>query len=297
MVPWIQVYSNLIKHPKTSDLADRLKISSSCTSPNAVAAGMLVSLWLWAAQNAPDGDLSLCGNRAIAEAAEWKKKPDAFVDALVQCRWLDEDRKLHDWDEYAALLQNCLENQRKKTRERVQRYRDRQRENVTDEMPECNAVPDSGCNVTGRYISTPVTLCNASTRPNLTIPNQTNIFCGGGGDSAREAADETLLAKIGLRPQEYPFVSRDTVEDVIRTARNLFTKYGLGVPKPWDCRGVFTAWPQRQLLDYAFEQSALARKPGNWGYIAGVLETCSLRGVETEEQARRWDRNRPDKEG
>ena len=26
------------------------------------------------------------------------------------------------------------------------------------------------------------------------------------------------------------------------------------------------------------EQSALARKPGNWGYIAGVLETCSLRG-------------------
>ena len=296
MVPWIQVYSNLIKHPKTSALADRLKISSSCTSPNAVAAGMLVSLWLWAAQNAPDGDLSLCGNRAIAKAAEWKKKPDAFVDALVQCRWLDEDRKLHDWDEYAALLQNCLENQRKKTRERVQRYRDRQRENVTAEMPECNAVPDSGCNVTGRYISTPVTLCNAPTRPNLTIPNQTNIFCGG-GDSAREAADETLLKKIGLRPGEYPAISRETVEDVIRTARNLYTKYGLGEPKPWDCRGVFTAWPQRQLLDYAFEQTTLAGKPGNWGYIAGVLETCSLRGIETEEQARDWDRNRPDKEG
>ena len=156
-------------------------------------------------------------------------------------------------------------------------------------MPECNATPDSGCNVT-------VTLCNASTRPNLTIPNQTNIFCGGGGDSAREAADETLLAKIGLRPQEYPFVSRDTVEDVIRTARNLFTKYGLGEPKPWDCRGVFTAWPQRNLLDYAFEQTALAGKPGNWGYIAGILETCSLREIETEEQARSWDRNRPDKE-
>lgn len=256
-----------------------------------------MSLWLWAAQNAPDGDLSECNDRAIAEAAQWKKKPGTLVNALIKCRWLDDDRKLHDWDEYAALLQNCLENQRKKTRERVQRYRDRQRENVTDEMPECNAVPDSGCNVTGRYISTPVTLCNASTRPNLTIPNQTNIFCGGGGDSAREAADETLLAKIGLRPHEYPFVSRDTVEDVIHTARNLFTKYGLGEPKPWDCRSVFTVWPKRQLLDYAFEQSALARKPGNWGYIAGILETCSLRGIETEEQARAWDRDRPDKEG
>lgn len=92
-----------------------------------IAAGMLVSLWLWAAQNATDGDLSECSDRAIAEAAEFKRKPSLFVEALMKAKLLDEDRKLHDWDEYATLLIDCEERQREQTRQRVAKHRAKKR--------------------------------------------------------------------------------------------------------------------------------------------------------------------------
>ena len=53
MLPWIQVYSNLADHPKIYALVDRMKLRR-----NSEAGGIVVSLWLWAAKNAPDGDLS-----------------------------------------------------------------------------------------------------------------------------------------------------------------------------------------------------------------------------------------------
>lgn len=155
MIPWIQVYSNLIRHPKVTKLADKLNLTSKDAGANVIAAGMLVSLWLWAAQNATDGDLSECSDRAIAEAAEYKKKPSLFVEALIYAKLLDEDRKLHDWDEYATLLIDCEDQQKEKTRKRVERHRAKKK-----------ALQNMECNVT-------VTPCNAPTIPNLTIPNNT----------------------------------------------------------------------------------------------------------------------------
>ena len=84
MIPWIQVYSNLPRHPKVSRLADELGLTSKGVNPNVVATGMLVSLWTWAIQNAYDGDLSGCGARAIADACTWTKDPQKLVDALVK---------------------------------------------------------------------------------------------------------------------------------------------------------------------------------------------------------------------
>lgn len=163
MIPWIQVYSNLIKHPKTYALADELKLTSKDASPNAVASGMLVSLWLWAAQNATDGDLSKCPPRAIAEAAEYRKNPVTFVAALKKTKWLDNDGKLHDWCEYATLLIECDQQQREKTRKRVERHRAKKKASGNDGVtPDCNALG----NVT-------VTPSNAHTIPNHTIPNNT----------------------------------------------------------------------------------------------------------------------------
>lgn len=156
MIPWIQVYSNLLRHPKTTNLADELKLSSSHTGANAIAAGMLVSLWLWAAQNATDGDLSKCSDRAIAEAAEYKKKPATLVAALVKTGWLDEDRKLHNWEEYATLLNDIEARNRENTKNRVQRYRERKKIKEAVTKQECNVT----CNE-----------CNAPTLPYLTLPN------------------------------------------------------------------------------------------------------------------------------
>ena len=45
MIPWIQVYSNLPQHKKTSRLAEELKISSAVVDPNMVAVGILIGLW------------------------------------------------------------------------------------------------------------------------------------------------------------------------------------------------------------------------------------------------------------
>lgn len=163
MIPWIQVYSNLIRHPKVTNLADNLGLTSKDVGPNVIAAGMLVSLWLWAAQNATDGDLSECSDRAIAEAAEFKRKPSLFVEALMQAKLLDEDRKLHDWDEYATLLIDCEDRQREKTRQRVAKHRARKKA--------INETPSNGeCNAGGNVTDTP---CNAPTIPNHTLPDIT----------------------------------------------------------------------------------------------------------------------------
>lgn len=181
MIPWIQIYSNLIHHPKTANLADELGIRSADANPNAVAAGMLVSLWLWAAQNATDGDLSGCSDRAIAEAAEYRKKPSAFVSALIKTKWLDEDRKLHKWEEYTSLLQDMNDRQKANTAERVRRLRERRKqEKAVTETPESSAdvTPNQAllgeeCNACNGYSNVTVTQCNAPTLPNLTLPNNT----------------------------------------------------------------------------------------------------------------------------
>lgn len=181
MIPWIQVYSNLIHHPKTTALADELGIRSADANPNAVAAGMLVSLWLWAAQNATDGDLSRCSDRAIAEAAEYKKKPSAFVSALLETRWLDESKKLHDWEQYASLLQDMNDRQKANTAARVRRLRERRKQEsavtVTPDVEEDVTQPEEpfgeDCNACNGYSNVTVTLGNAPTLPYPTLPNNT----------------------------------------------------------------------------------------------------------------------------
>lgn len=66
MTPWIQIYSNLPEHPKIYQLADTLETG------NCEAVGVVVSLWLWAAKNAPDGDLSRFPVRALGDAVGWR---------------------------------------------------------------------------------------------------------------------------------------------------------------------------------------------------------------------------------
>lgn len=183
MIPWIQVYSNLVTHPKTSKLSDLLKLTSKDVSPNIIATGLLISLWTWAVQNAYDGNLSSCSDRTIAEAARYKKKPESFVSALLAAGWLDPDRKLHDWDEYANLLMEQEDSRKAKTRERVKRYREKKK---TSPSTPCNA----GVTVT-------LATCNASTLPNQTIPNQLNQYSGNKNQPVQEVTQKSAPASDG----------------------------------------------------------------------------------------------------
>ena len=156
MIPWIMVYTNIISHPKTGRLVDALGLKSPGVDPEVVAAGMLVALWTWAAQNAYHGDLTECSDRVIAQACRWKKDAGKLVQALQDCGWMD-GKILHDWDEYAELYISAQENQREKTRERVRRFRNKQK-SVTDE--ECNGYGNGYGN---GYSNVTETRCNGAT--------------------------------------------------------------------------------------------------------------------------------------
>ena len=104
---WIEVHQGLREHRKTYACAEKLKIS------RVVMVGTLVSLWLWALDNAQDGSLYGISNLTIARVCDWPEKKAAdLINALVECGWLDKDgdiMRIHDWMEYAGRLMDRRE--------------------------------------------------------------------------------------------------------------------------------------------------------------------------------------------
>lgn len=95
---WIELHQTLPQNKKTLRLMNLLKIK------NAHAVGHLCMLWLWALDNAQDGDLSSFLDSEISLISGWNKKPQDFVSALIQAGFLDEDKQIHDWRDYAGRL-------------------------------------------------------------------------------------------------------------------------------------------------------------------------------------------------
>lgn len=298
MIPWIQVYSNLPQHKKTSRLAEELKISSAVVDPNMVAVGILIGLWTWAIQNAYDGDLSECSARTIANACQWKKKPETLVAALKKTGWLDDDMRLHDWEEYAVLLIDQEENRKAKTRDRVNRYRSKK-------AASCNVTQS----VTGNVTDTP---CNAPTVPNLTKQDQ--LFSGGGDDARARAGEEIsdFLAGRDMDPGLYFGMTPEIHAEVEAFTNAAFARFAKRQPTENDDAQAFMAlyssredpgtgnWimtiprDNKDLLLYAFEAASNAGKPGDWRYINGVLAKLRQRGIRTLREAEDYDAIRTD---
>jgi hypothetical protein len=146
---WIESHQELGRHPKTRKAARALDIS------RATMVGHLHFLWWWSLDFAQDGTLDNFDDDELAEAAEWEGDSAAFVVALTQAGFINPERALHDWHDYAGKL---LE-QRKANAEKQKRWRDR---NKTETLPDDNG------NVT---VTQP--LRNGATVPNLTVPNLT----------------------------------------------------------------------------------------------------------------------------
>lgn len=188
--PWIQVYSNIIAHPKTHNLSEELELKCAAVKPNVVAAGLVVSLWCWAAQNAVDGDLTGLSAAAIADAAGWRKKPKTFYDAMVKVGFIDESEdgvQLHDWMEYAWLLHEQTENRKENDRKRAKNYRDRKKaqssqQNHGDASRERHG--DEAVSVTQSSQQN-----HAPTIPNHTIPNHSTTQIG------RKDIDSTSISE------------------------------------------------------------------------------------------------------
>lgn len=95
---WIESHQSLGEHPKTKKLCRILGISK------AQAIGHLHMLWWWALDYAQDGSLARYDDLDIAIGAEWEGDQSGFVTALESSGFLDSDRRIHDWHDYAGKL-------------------------------------------------------------------------------------------------------------------------------------------------------------------------------------------------
>ena len=147
MLSWIKVQTELPEHPKIYRLRQEMKFRK-----NFEAVGLLVCLWLWAANHAPDGKLSRFPPEAIAKAVQIRDG-GRLLEALRVSGWVDETEdgglKLHDWEEHAFGLMEIAERQRAQNRDRVRRYRARQREDAAQHAHGQGAEDgNETCNVT-----------------------------------------------------------------------------------------------------------------------------------------------------
>ncbi|MCL2300249.1 MAG: hypothetical protein FWC27_08920 [Firmicutes bacterium] len=94
---WIKAQQALRDHRKILAVAGKLEIEP------AHAVGLLILLWLWAVDNAPNSDLTGIPPRSIARAAQWDGNPDDFLKALQAAQLLDGSA-IHDWDDHVGTL-------------------------------------------------------------------------------------------------------------------------------------------------------------------------------------------------
>ncbi|MBN8711667.1 MAG: hypothetical protein J0I10_20015 [Verrucomicrobia bacterium] len=131
---WIESHQEMARHPKTRRVAVRLGISK------AAVIGHLHLLWWWTLDFAPDGDLSGFEAEEIASVAEWEGDAGQFLQALLETGWLDEGRRVHNWEDYAGRLVTL----REENRERQRRCREKKRDVVPPGGDDVEGVPRAG---------------------------------------------------------------------------------------------------------------------------------------------------------
>lgn len=167
-------------------------------------------------------------------------------------------------------------------------------DNVNTSASRCNHDEDSGNQLQGNV---PVIQSESlSVSESISISESESI--SGDGDNAR--ASEQELASIGLKKDEWGNVTTARVQKTIEATEDLFRKWRpKAISNVLDRRMVFLCSDQdgnTELLDYAFEQAQLAGDTSDWRYIAGIIQVLRRRGIQTVEQARRWDEERPDRD-
>lgn len=124
---WIELHQSLPQHRKLLALRDALGLRTPA------ALGHMCLLWLWALDNAPDGDLSALPARQLAEICQFsERRAGNLAVALRTSGFVDADWRLHDWGDYTGRLID----QRAASRERQRRRRARLRAAAMEENKE-----------------------------------------------------------------------------------------------------------------------------------------------------------------
>jgi hypothetical protein len=136
-VAWIESHTSLADHPKTKRLCRVLKLKRRD------AVGLLHMLWWWALDYYPEGDLGAVSDEDIAEAVDWARDPSEVVAALTLAGFLDEGRRLHDWDDYAGrLIERRAANAERKRQARASRQSPGRPPDVRGTSQQCPVLPD-----------------------------------------------------------------------------------------------------------------------------------------------------------
>ena len=246
---WIELHQSLVGHRKLMRLKNSLHI------PETQAIGMLCCLWLWALDNAREGDVSGLSGQELAEVMHVSpRKAAALPQALEEAGFLDregESLRIHDWEDYAGRLIEARRHDAERKRKKREKY---------------------PADIRGTSGGRPAL-------PNQTIPDQTQpdqTISLSGDDDARGADERAQMARP---PTE---LDRARVFQCV-------TRQDWDENKQPRCQ----VDPDREeLLRYAFEQAASAGQGGNWSYIQAVLERLGRRGIRSLAEAEDYDLER-----
>ena len=99
-------------HPKFAELMAVLNLSKFA------ALGILEAVWHFTGRFTPQGNIGKYSDQAIEMWVGWNGPAGAMIEALVRCRWIDEDPMhrmlIHDWPDHADehvhtdLARKCL---------------------------------------------------------------------------------------------------------------------------------------------------------------------------------------------
>ncbi|PTX99247.1 hypothetical protein DB345_02405 [Spartobacteria bacterium LR76] len=197
---WIESHQEMARHPKTRRVALRLGISK------AAVIGHLHLLWWWTLDFAPDGDLSGFDAEEVAAVAEWEGDAEQFLQALLDTGWLDEGRRVHNWEDYAGRLVTAREGIRERQRRCREKKRDAvppQNDDVTQMSRPCHGdvTPMSQLCHADVTVTSPLrhgtqnSTVQNQTEQNRTQPNRERVARGRAGGPAERSAGVPSLSR------------------------------------------------------------------------------------------------------
>jgi hypothetical protein len=93
---WIESHQQLENHPKLYQLCKQTGWNLD------EALGKLHRFWWWALHYAEDGDLSKYNPSQFLDRLDSKIEPDKLFSILQATGFIDKDKKIHDWIDYAG---------------------------------------------------------------------------------------------------------------------------------------------------------------------------------------------------
>lgn len=251
---WIELHQTLPTNKKTLRLKKILKIKT----PQAI--GHLCLLWLWALDNAEDGDLSIFSDDEVSEVSGWTGKPETFVAALIEAGFLDEDRHIHHWEEYAGALIDKREVTREQNKIRQQARRDK----IKNSHDRHASVTRDG-SVTNENVTRDNSVSHAPI-PYLTVPYRTvpEDTYNNPDKDARATPDDVLenpdIAAVMTRYMDKICASpsRGSIDEMLAYVKNLSGAVVL------------------HAIDIACDENKRS-----WSYIRAILRDYQAAGINT----------------